>query len=120
MSNEQNGKPPAAAPSQDDLSRDLGLSIFRSAYGGFGVNFNTGENVSNHGGSIAREAAAAEAVEAAQTVTNAGVAEAGKAFAILRNQMISLEKKLADQADEMTWLRTERAKGNSNKKKGKK
>ena len=119
MSNEQNGKPPAATPTQDDMNRDLGMSIMRNAYGGFGVNFNTGENVSNHGGSIAREEAAAEAAEAAQTETNAGVAEAGKAFAILRNQMIALEKKLADQADEMTWLRSERAKG-SNKKKGKK
>lgn len=117
MSNE-NGKPPAPAPTQDQLSHDLGLSIMRNAYGGFGVNFNTGENVSNHGGSIAREEAAAVAAEAAQTETNAGVQEAGKAFAILRNQMSALEKKLADQAEEMTWLRTERAK--ISKKKGKK
>ena len=116
MSNEQNGKPPT--PTQDDVNRDLGLSIMRNAYGGFGVNFNTGENIANNGGSIAREAAATAAAEAAQTETNAGVQEAGKAFAILRNQMSALEKKLADQSEEMAWLRTERAKGS--KKKGKK
>ena len=115
MSNE-NGKPPA--PTQNDMNRDLGLSIMRNAYGGFGVNFNTGENISNNGGSIAREEAAAVAAESAQAETNAGVQEAGRAFAALRNQMLALEKKLAEQAEEMTWLKTERAKGS--KKKGKK
>ena len=115
MSNE-NGKPPA--PTQNDMNRDLGLSIMRNAYGGFGIDLRTGENVSNNGGSLAREEAATAAAEAAQAETNAGVQEAGKAFAILRNQMSALEKKLADQSEEMAWLRTERAKGS--KKKGKK
>ena len=116
MSNEQNGKPPTPAPTQDDMNRDLGLSIMRSAYGGFGIDFQTGENVQNNGGSIAREEAAAVAAEAAQTETNAGVQEAGKAFAILRNQMLALEKKLSDQSEEMAWLRSKRAKTGKSKK----
>jgi len=33
--------------------------------------------------------------------------------------MLALEKKLSDQAEEMTWLKTERAKGSKKKGKGK-
>ena len=106
MSNENDGKPPA--PTQNDLNMDLGFSILRSSYGGgFGVNFQTGENISNHGGSIARE-------QAAQTEAKSGLEEAGKHFAMLKNQVLALEKKLADQAEETTWLRTQRV--NSGKK----
>ena len=106
----ENDKP--AAPTQAQLSGDLGRAIMGHAYSGSSI------GVSTTGEIHAYNARSQDEKQDEQDEVKSSVEEAGKHFAILRNQVLLLEKKLAETADEMTWLKTERA--NSGKKKGKK
>ena len=109
MSNEHDKPPP---PTQERMNFDLGNAIMGHAYGGSSI------GVSTTGEVHAYNARSQAEKQTEQDEVAAGVAEAGQHFAMLRNQVLLLEKKLAEQADEMTWLKTERA--TSGKKKGKK
>ena len=106
----ENDKP--AAPTQAQLSGDLGRAIMGHAYAGSSI------GVSTTGEVHAYNARSQAEKQTEQDEVAAGVAEAGQHFAMLRNQVLLLEKRLAETADEMAWLKTERA--TSGKKKGKK
>ena len=106
---DENSKP---APTQASLNLDLGRALLGHAYSGSSI------GVSTTGEIHAYNARSQAEKQDEQDEVAAGVAESGKHFAMLRNQVLLLEKKLAETADEMTWLKTERA--TSGKKKGKK
>ena len=93
----------SAPPTQAQLSGDLGRAIMGHAYSGSSI------GVSTTGEIHAYNARSQAEKQDEQDGVAAGVAEAGKHFAMLKNQVTLLEKKLAEQADEMTWLKTERA-----------
>lgn len=106
MSNEQDGKPAAPrAKTRDEENYDLGRAIMGHAYGGSSVGISTtGEIHSLNARSDAQK-------EEARQETDAGVEAAGVKFATLSNQLTKMQETLTKQADEIEWLRTERAKG---------
>ena len=108
----ENDKP--AAPTQAQLSGDLGRAIMGHAYGGSSI------GVSTIGEIHSLNARSQDEKQTEQDEVAAGVAEAGKHFAQLRNKLTAMETAMAKQNEEIAWLRTSREAAGKKSKKGKK